>query len=57
MPTINLNKKTWEKFEEGCVTMTVIRRKPVTVAELAKHVIDKYADQAIGELIEEEKKK
>lgn len=57
MPTLRLDDKTWEKFEEGCVEMTIIRRKPVTVAEVVKFVVSEYSEIGIKKMIEIEKEK
>jgi hypothetical protein len=56
MPTIRLDDETWEKFEEGCVELTIIRRKPVTVPEVAKYIISEYQERGIKKMIEIEKK-
>lgn len=57
MPTIRLDDKTWEKFEECCVELTVIRRKPVHVAEVVRYIIDQYQDEGMKKMIGEEKDK
>lgn len=56
MPTVRLDDKTWEKFEECCVELTIIRRKPVNVSEVVKFIINEYEDEGIKEMIKREKK-
>lgn len=57
MPTIRLSDTTWEKFEEGCVEATIIRRKPVNVAEVVKYIIDENLESGIEKFLEIEKEK
>lgn len=56
MPTVRLDDKTWEEFEKGCVELTILRRKPVTVPEVVKFIIANYSETGIKEMIEKEKK-
>lgn len=57
MPTIRLDDKAWEKFEEGCVELTIIRRKPVTVPEVVKYIISNFQEEGIKQMIDLEKSK
>ena len=57
MPTIRLSDATWEKFEEGCVEATIIRRKPVNVSEVVKFIIDENLEDGMKKFLEIEKKK
>lgn len=57
MPTVRINDKQWEKLEEGAVDLTIIRRKPVQVAELVRYILDNYSKDGIKDIIAREKQK
>jgi hypothetical protein len=57
MPTVRLNDKQWEKLEQGAVDLTIIRRKPVQVAEIVRFILDNYAKDGVKDMIATEKAK
>ena len=57
MPTVRLNDKQWSKMEQGAVDLTIIRRKPVQVAEIVRYILDNYSKDGLKDMISEEKNK
>ena len=55
MPTVRITDKQWEELEQGAVDLTIIRRKPVQVAEIVRYIIDNYSKDGVKDMVSKEK--